>query len=156
MEVPQATRIWGSSNGRSESRSYPQHLRWKDLSICRTEVQEEWYLHYYQCQVGPPSYHAPSFLSDLAKYVLMDRVAEVSEDTVKITIKNPKDKGAEPHAIEIPAGFVLWSTGIGKLHISLERYKLINSNATSHQTSRWTPTEPVPFQSSRGGSIPPS
>lgn len=40
------------------------------------------------------------------------RVAEVSEDTVKITIKNPKDKGAEPHAIEIPAGFVLWSTGI--------------------------------------------
>ena len=156
MEVPQTPRIWGSSNSRSESGSYPKHLRWEDLSICRTEVQEEWYLHHHQCQVGLPSYHAPPFLNDSTKDMLMDRVAEVSEDTVKITIKNPKDKGAEAHAIEIPAGFVLWSTGIGTLHISLERYRLINSNATSHQTSRWTPTEPVPFQSSRGGPIPPS
>jgi NADH dehydrogenase FAD-containing subunit len=43
----------------------------------------------------------------------MSRVAEVREDSVTVTIKNPKDKNAEPHPIEIPAGFVLWSTGIG-------------------------------------------
>ena len=62
----------------------------------------------------------------------MYRVAEVSEDTVKITIKNPKDKSAEAHAIEIPAGFVLWSTGIGTSHLPLNGQKLINSNATPH------------------------
>jgi len=55
-----------------------------------------------------------------AEWRLIDRVAEVSEDTVKITIKNPKDKSAEPHAIEIPAGFVLWSTGIGTSHLPFD------------------------------------
>lgn len=58
-----------------------------------------------------PSYHV--LPPQQASQKLMNRVAEVSENTVKITIKNPKDKSAEPHAIEIPAGFVLWSTGIG-------------------------------------------
>lgn len=42
------------------------------------------------------------------------RVQEVSEDKVTITIKDTRNKNAEPHAIEIPAGFVLWSTGIGQ------------------------------------------
>jgi NADH dehydrogenase FAD-containing subunit len=76
------------------------------------------------------------FLFACLDIILMVRVAEVSEDTVKITIKNPKDKSAEAHAIEIPAGFVLWSTGIGTSHLPLNGQKLINSNATPHQTSR--------------------
>jgi len=63
----------------------------------------------------------------------MNRVAEVTEDQVKITIKkNPKDKSSEAHAIEIPAGFVLWSTGIGTSHILVKEHKLMNSNATPH------------------------
>jgi len=64
----------------------------------------------------PGTFPSTFFYTD-AECKLMDRVAEVSEDTVKITIKNPKDKSAEPHAIEIPAGFVLWSTGIGMLDL---------------------------------------
>ena len=61
---------------------------------------------------------------------LMGRVAEVSEDTVKITIKDPKNKNAAPHAIEIPAGFVLWSTGIGVSSDHRLDLRLIDSNAT--------------------------
>lgn len=62
---------------------------------------------------------------------LMGRVAEVSEDTVKITIKDPKNKNAAPHPIEIPAGFVLWSTGIGMLPSQrCNTARLMDSNAT--------------------------
>lgn len=115
MIVPKTPRIRGPSNSSTEPRSYPKHLRWENLSIRRTKVQEEWYLYYHQCQVSPVfSLPLDSFISSSPRInKLTDRVAEVSEDTVKITIKNPKDKNSEPHAIEIPAGFVLWSTGIG-------------------------------------------
>ena len=61
---------------------------------------------------------------------LMGRVAEVSEDTVKITIKDPKNKNAAPHPIEIPAGFVLWSTGIGMSSYFGLDLRLMDSNAT--------------------------
>lgn len=40
------------------------------------------------------------------------RVAEVQPDKVVITLKNSKNKDEKPKTEEIPAGFVLWSTGI--------------------------------------------
>ena len=48
----------------------------------------------------------------------LSRVQEVQPDKVILTIKDPKDKTAKPETVEIPAGFVLWSTGIGRfLHV---------------------------------------
>lgn len=44
---------------------------------------------------------------------MLGRVAEVTPDKVTITIKDTRNKNAKPHPIDIPAGFVLWSTGIG-------------------------------------------
>jgi hypothetical protein len=44
-------------------------------------------------------------------------VKEVFTDKVVVTLKDPKDKNAKPIEREIPAGFVLWSTGIGKFTI---------------------------------------
>jgi NADH dehydrogenase FAD-containing subunit len=41
------------------------------------------------------------------------RVAEVQPDKVIITLKDSKNKDEKPRTEEIPAGFVLWSTGIG-------------------------------------------
>ncbi len=38
---------------------------------------------------------------------------EVTEDKVVLSLKDPKNKDAKPEIVEIPAGFVLWSTGIG-------------------------------------------
>lgn len=40
------------------------------------------------------------------------RVKEVFTDKVIVTLKDPKDKDSKPVEREIPAGFVLWSTGI--------------------------------------------
>lgn len=45
--------------------------------------------------------------------IINARVSAIEPDKVKLTIKDPKDKNAEPKAVEVPAGFVLWSTGIG-------------------------------------------
>lgn len=45
----------------------------------------------------------------------ISRVQEVKEGRVILSIKNPKDKDAKPEIKELEAGFVLWSTGIGKL-----------------------------------------
>lgn len=42
------------------------------------------------------------------------RVQEVTPDKVIVTVKDPKDRDAKPVTKEIPAGFVLWSTGIGE------------------------------------------
>jgi NADH dehydrogenase len=41
-------------------------------------------------------------------------VKEVFPDKVIVTLKDPKDKDSKPVEREIPAGFVLWSTGIGE------------------------------------------
>jgi len=43
-----------------------------------------------------------------------NRVQEVTEDKVVLTLKDPKNKESKPEVVEIPAGFVLWSTGIGE------------------------------------------
>ncbi|RSH82305.1 hypothetical protein EHS25_006015 [Saitozyma podzolica] len=40
------------------------------------------------------------------------RVQEVTPDKVIVTVKDPKDRDAKAVTKEIPAGFVLWSTGI--------------------------------------------
>jgi hypothetical protein len=45
---------------------------------------------------------------------LYGSVKEVFPDRVIVTLKDPKDKDAKPVEREIPAGFVLWSTGIGE------------------------------------------
>jgi NADH dehydrogenase FAD-containing subunit len=42
------------------------------------------------------------------------RVQEVTPDKVIVTVKDPKDRDAKAVTKEIPAGFVLWSTGIGE------------------------------------------
>jgi NADH dehydrogenase len=53
-------------------------------------------------------------------------VAEVTPEKVIVTIKDGKDKDAKPVTKEIPAGFVLWSTGIGECnHDPLESGVLI-------------------------------
>jgi hypothetical protein len=40
-------------------------------------------------------------------------VQEVTPDKVIVTVKDPKNRDAKAETKEIPAGFVLWSTGIG-------------------------------------------
>ncbi|EIW68421.1 hypothetical protein TREMEDRAFT_71992 [Tremella mesenterica DSM 1558] len=40
------------------------------------------------------------------------RVQEVTPNSVKLTLKDPKNKEAKPEEAELAAGFVLWSTGI--------------------------------------------
>lgn len=49
----------------------------------------------------------------------ISRVQEVKDDRVILSIKNPNNKDAKPEIKELEAGFVLWSTGIGKL-LSME------------------------------------
>lgn len=50
-------------------------------------------------------------------------VAEVTPEKVIVTTKDPKNKDAKPETHEIPAGFVLWSTGIGTyLAVGREAY----------------------------------
>ena len=45
---------------------------------------------------------------------LSPSVQEVTPEKVTLTVKDSKDKDAKSRIEEIPAGFVLWSTGIGK------------------------------------------
>lgn len=40
------------------------------------------------------------------------RVSSIHPDRVSLTIKDPADPNAKPRAVDLPAGFVLWSTGI--------------------------------------------
>ena len=47
-------------------------------------------------------------------------MAEVQLDKVVITLKNSKNKDEKPKTEEIPAGFVLWSTGIGESTILID------------------------------------
>ena len=44
--------------------------------------------------------------------VVNARVNKVSEDSVSVSIKDPKNPDKAPELREIPSGFTLWSTGI--------------------------------------------
>lgn len=53
-------------------------------------------------------------------WLIRNRVSEVTPEKVILTIKDSKDKSAKAKTVEIPSGFVLWSTGIGEYSLSLD------------------------------------
>lgn len=75
-------------------------------------------------------------------------MSEVTPEKVILTIKDSKDKSAKAKTVEIPSGFVLWSTGIGEFELFARkggsRTESVGSNATVHEATSGAAAESVP------------
>lgn len=87
---------------------YPKLLS-NEISITVVQSRDH-ILNTYSEKIS--QYAESRFARNDVKVVINARVSEVTPDKVILSVKDTKNKDAKPSIVEVPAGFVLWSTGI--------------------------------------------